>query len=369
MKTPAHYPTTTVDPKKVRLDPENPRFPVLAENAAQAEEALIRHLLKGAELQELIESIGANGYLSFEPIIVLGDETTKDEDLVVVEGNRRVAALKLFRNAALARKLKVKLPEVAPGIEKTFESIAAIRIEKRKQARQFIGFKHINGPHKWDSYAKARFATDWLDSEGKGASLADISLRLGDRHDTILRLVNGIRVLDQAIASKVFSLDSRDQSRPFAFSHLYTALTRPTVRTYLGMDEQWRDAQPKANPVPKAKKAALQQLMTWLYGNEDDGVRPVVTSQNPHVKQLAEVLGDSTATRKLESGQEFSKVYASVNSRWRRFQDKLVAASAEAEEAQSLVDAYEKHEDSLFRMAEDLAKIANNILATMRRFK
>ncbi|MEZ5284996.1 MAG: hypothetical protein R2712_09350 [Vicinamibacterales bacterium] len=34
-----------------------------------------------------------------------------------------------------------------------------------EQAREFIGFKHINGPHKWDAIAKARFAANWYRKE------------------------------------------------------------------------------------------------------------------------------------------------------------------------------------------------------------
>ena len=63
----------------------------------------------------------------------------------------------------------------------------------------YIGFKHINGPHRWDALAKARFAATWYRKERKhGLTLEKIAQRLGDRHDTVVRLVNGIFVLDQA---------------------------------------------------------------------------------------------------------------------------------------------------------------------------
>ena len=39
--------------------------------------------------------------------------------------------------------------------------------------------------------------------------------------------------------------------KSFAFSHLYTALTRPGYREFLGLPEEWRVEDPKPNPVPK----------------------------------------------------------------------------------------------------------------------
>src|ERR1035438_10451118 len=95
--------------------------------------------------------------------------------------------------------------------------------------------KHINGPHKWDALAKARFAADWYKNEkDKGLTIAKIARRLGDNHDTVVRLVNGMFVLDQAADAKIYDIQDRYPGKRFGFSHLYTALTRPGYREFLG---------------------------------------------------------------------------------------------------------------------------------------
>ena len=73
----------------------------------------------------------------------------------------------------------------------------------REDARSFLGFKHINGPAKWDAYAKARFAAEWYDTS-RGTSLSEIAKAIGDRHDTIKRMVSAIFVLDQAQQNNLF---------------------------------------------------------------------------------------------------------------------------------------------------------------------
>ena len=97
-----------------------------------------------------------------------------------------------------------------------------------RDARELIGFKHINGPQTWDSYAKARYAARWLDEErikaDEALSLTNIAARMGDKHATLYRIVSGLYVLEQAEDNGLFAVEDRNV-RGFSFSHFYTALT------------------------------------------------------------------------------------------------------------------------------------------------
>ena len=104
------------------------------------------------------------------------------------------------------------------------EKIRVKWVNNRTEARAFIGFKHINGPFKWDALAKAKFAAAWFED---GGDVVTISRTLGDNHNTVRRLVNGWYALRQA-SDDGFDREDRSKAR-FAFSHLYTALT-PRLR-------------------------------------------------------------------------------------------------------------------------------------------
>jgi len=59
-------------------------------------------------------------------------------------------------------------------------------ISNRKESWRYLGFKHVNGPAKWSSYAKAAYIAE-VHRDYK-VSLADIANQIGDRHNTVQRL-------------------------------------------------------------------------------------------------------------------------------------------------------------------------------------
>jgi len=345
--------------EEMRLDPRNPRLASRGQPEELDELEAIRQLLDHADLRELVETIAANGFINFEPLIVL----RKPDHYLVVEGNRRLGAVKLLQKPSWAEELGVGLPPMADRDRKTLDRIEVQVVESREAARQFIGFKHINGPHKWDSLAKGKFAADWYRSEeGSGLTLRDVARRLGDRHDTIKRLVQGIYVLEQAEKEGLFDTDDRHGSRPFAFSHLYTALTRPSFRRFLGLPEKWRDSEPEPDPVPEERKENLRKVLVWLYGSKEDEKPPVVTSQNPHVKQLGEVLDHRVAMHRLESSSNLREAFSEVETPARKFTEAMIKALQAAEKAQQNVYDFDAEDASLLEIARRLHKIAHSIL-------
>jgi hypothetical protein len=177
-----------LDPSDLRIDLHNPRMP---EHEFESESEAIAHLIQNADIGELIESIGNSGWLDFEPLIVLNDGTN-----TVLEGNRRLAALRILSDEALQRETSMAIPDPLHS-EAIPETVRVRLVASRVEARDFIGFKHINGAFKWDALAKARYAWQWLRDE-PDTSVNTVSKRLGDKHRTVSRMVNGYIVLLQA---------------------------------------------------------------------------------------------------------------------------------------------------------------------------
>lgn len=195
-----------------------------------------------------------------------------------------------WRRALCARSRSVSstpvLAEAAPNDTrerpnaKLPEEVRVRWVSNRSEARAFIAFKHINGPFKWDALAKAKYAAQWLED---GEPVDKVSKQIGDTHKTVLRLVNGWRVLEQAHKA---GFDTDDiTARRFNFSHLYTALARPNTRAFLGLPED-PNAPLGAQPVPKAHLKQLEDLMGWLFGQAKEGREHVVKTQNPDLNRL-----------------------------------------------------------------------------------
>jgi hypothetical protein len=94
--------TTRVPVERLHLDRENPRL--VDGPADAADEAIIARLYRSAELDELLQSISVNGYLDIEPLVVMAvpvsapaKRVAEGDEFVVLEGNRRLATLRLLR--------------------------------------------------------------------------------------------------------------------------------------------------------------------------------------------------------------------------------------------------------------------------------
>lgn len=340
--------TETRSVSELKLDSRNPRLP---DTEFESDEATIGHLVAEADLEELVQSIGNAGWLDFEPPIV--EEITN----VVVEGNRRLAALRVLADGNLARRVGISLPKnLHPGARP--ERIEVNVVADRKAARDFIGFKHVNGAQRWDSYAKARFATEWLD---EGDDIADISRRLGDNHNTVGRLVNGVRILDQAESAGRFDR-SRMPRKRFYFSHLYTALHTPAAREFLGLDEP-TDQVLDPSPVAKENLDHLQELMTWIYGQDESPA--LVKTQNPDLGRLVKVLASEKGLRQLRVTESLDRAFEEIEDKAKVFRDAFYKTQDAVARVVQLGGRYDP-KDELIDDANELLHQMRTLVASMK---
>lgn len=358
--------TTKVSVDWLKLDRQNPRL--VGISARTTEESIVAQLYRGEELGELLQSIAANGYQDIEPLIVLLDPT--DQKFTVLEGNRRLAAIRLFREPALldaiakSERLKIGVPEISPVVEATLAEVSVYRVPDRDAARSFIGFKHINGAAKWESYAKAKFAADWY--KPGNVSLEEISEKIGDRHDTIKRMVAAIYVLEQAERQSVFSLSDRKITK-FNFSHLYTALSRTTYMTYLGLETAWSRYDPQPDPVPADRLDQLREVLVWIYGSKEDNKEPIIQSQNPDIKNLGETLASAEGLHILRAGGTLTEAHASTRPADETLSAALIRARSTLREAANSLRGYDGRDQSLLNIAEDVSETAQIIFDRMRK--
>lgn len=356
--------THLADVDCLALDRDNPRLVGSDPNAP--EEQVIADLYKGEELGELLQSIANNGYLDIEPLIVLEE----DGRLIVLEGNRRLAAIRLFREPELAERifqaerLRIPVPAITQERRNTLDRVSVYRVAERDDARSFIGFKHINGAAKWDSFAKGKFAAQWYKSGG--VSLEDIAGRIGDKHATIKRMVNAIYVLEQAESTDLFQIEDRYSPR-FNFSHLYTALSRGPYMEFLGLETAWASFDPQTNPVDADHLTALGEVLRWIYGSKDADVMPVVQSQNPDIKRLGEVLMNAEGLTIIRAGGDLSEAHVSTQPASERFSEGLLRARNNVRDVSNSLRGFDGRDTSLVSIAEDVVETSQTILDRMQK--
>ena len=338
------------------FDIRNPRLVDSGLKDNSTEDEIIEVLWKTMDVKELVMSIAASGFFSHEPIIV-AKENGKN---VVIEGNRRLAAVKLLLDPTLALKLNLNVPPISTDARLAIQEIPVV-FNTREEAWRYLGFKHVNGPAKWSSYAKSQYIADV--HRKYGVSLEDIATQIGDTHRTVQRLFRGLMVVEQAEDMKVF--DRRDRwNTHFSFSHLYAGIGYDGIGPFIGL----RDAsEEKEQPVPIENKSQLGDLCLWLYGSKRDNKQPVIRSQNPGLMQLNAVIKSREAVAALRSGIELSRAFEMSRPPSNVFEEALHSAKRELEKAHSLLSTGYDGSKHLLDVADDVAQLADDLHEAMER--
>jgi hypothetical protein len=342
--------------KHLFLDPENPRLAGLGLSVDQ-QDAIVQVLWTDRAVNELVDSIATNGYWRHEELFACKE----DGKLVVIEGNRRLAAVKLLTDDGLRNRLGyVGLPTLTPAEKKKLETLPVIHCS-RQDVWQYIGFKHVNGPQDWDSIAKAQYIARVFNDYK--VPLDEIARTIGDRHDTVRRLYRGLMVLEQAESTGAFDREDRWNTR-FAYSHLWTGLGYSNIQTFLGLPA---DKGFSPNPVAKKHLDHLRELCLWLYGSKKLKKEPVVRSQNPDLRNLDETLATPNGIAALRSGLPLETSLNASRGDERLLREAIIVAEQKMKDARGLVLTGFVGDSDLLNRAKAIQTIANSLFEEMQR--
>ncbi len=345
-----------IEVSDLRFDLKNPRLAEYDLSANSNEVDVVKVLWEVMDVMELVMSIAASGFFAHEPIIV----AREDGKNVVIEGNRRLAAVKMLLDPKLAETLGVDVPPITEGARKDLRTLPAV-LSTREEAWQYLGFKHVNGPAKWSSYAKSQYIADV--HRNFKVPLEDIARQIGDTHRTVQRLFRGLMVIEQAERMKLFDRENR-YHRHFSFSHLYTGIGYDGIASFIGLRPETEETE---EPVPREKKNELRELCIWLYGSKREDKRPEIQSQNPDLRKLDAVLADGEAVAALRAGIELTLAFDMSKPSSSVFAESLYAAKRNLEKARGLVSTGYDGSDRLLTVANDVAELADDLHHDMDR--
>jgi DNA-binding transcriptional MerR regulator len=336
------------------FDRQNPRLAEFSISNQSTDDEIIGILWDAMDAQEIALSIAASGFYQHEPVIVAKEEGK----FIVIEGNRRLAAVKILLDGQLAEENEWTVPTISSEARKNLEEIPVLVVE-RKTAWALLGFKHVNGPAKWSSYAKAEYIAR-IHREYK-IPLAKIAQQIGDGNRTVQRLFRGLMVLEQAKRTKVFDKEDRMRTR-FAFSHLYTGLGLEGISNYINLADESEDS--KA-PIPKSHQEKLGEVLTWLYGSKSKKVEPIIISQNPNLRELDSVLKSPTAVTVLRDTHNLANALEASRSPSNIFEEALSRVRTELRRAKANVTGGYDGTESLLRTAGTIADLSADLYNEM----
>lgn len=241
MKKTVPYKTRKVTIDQLLLDPTNyrlldlpgfskPRGDRYHESSVQDH---VRDLLEAdgsEELQALKDSIRVNGYIPIETL-VLRPYARHNGKYVVLEGNRRVAAMKWLKRDVDAG------VDVPKPVLQSFRKLAAVVIDPSKPDQELlhnilIGVRHVSGVRQWRGYQRAKLLSEMIDEQH--LSLTEAAKHIGMPPREANRRIRAIHALQQMEQDEEFG----SSATPEMYRLFHEAVGSPKIREWLNWDER-----------------------------------------------------------------------------------------------------------------------------------
>lgn len=182
------------------------------------------------QIDELVDSIKSNGYIPAE-VIVVKPYPFDNSKFIVIEGNRRLTAIKqIVQNA-----LDPENDELVTSLQQLDILVYHITGDAQQdQINETIlqGIRHISGPKEWGAYQKANLIVQLHDDSSQ--VWTDIGKRLGLSSRVVGRYYRAYKALRQMKDHEEFG----QKAKPDLFSLFDEALKSNAIKGWL----RWEDS-------------------------------------------------------------------------------------------------------------------------------
>jgi len=244
--------------EQIYLDPSNPRLETPGKERVSDNRIVEKGLqqkslqkIKEIGITDLTESIRTSGFWTIDKVVLRSIDSDK---YVVVEGNRRIAALKTLQDAH--NEGKITLPE---GILKGIIEFDALIYKGKNPDIAWIiqGFRHTPGIKEWKRYPTAKFLAEIEKKAGK--SIQDIaSIFPGMKRDEVTKLIRSFYAFEQAKKDEEYG----DMLDPDKFGHFYEIImAKEEIRNWMGWDDKKRKF---------IKVSNLKKYLSWATAEDEE---------------------------------------------------------------------------------------------------
>ena len=330
--------------KNFYLDPNNYRFvdhkdykkvdkqDVLDEKIQQR----TRNFISGKNregVKDLLDSFKANGFLEVD-VIQLKD--LGDNNYLVLEGNRRVTALKILKE------------DYDNGLDigkfnpETFKKVPSFIHENEDDATHKIimGLKHISGNKKWPAINQAQLIYDYLESHWSDGTYYDEEINLCES----LGITKAKLRSSQRAYHLILQYKESDYGDQFASDMYYTfseITKRPTIKKWIEWNDDKYEAKNEENTL---------RLFSWLSQREeqdeleDDEIEdskkyPPIITKYREIQDVAKFIDNEKALLVMEEENSVA-------------QGLLASGSKEQESYEKSIKALSDHVGNLDRLKD-----------------
>jgi hypothetical protein len=339
---------------QLRLDPDNPRF-IAADVSTENLDEFLPWFDADADVLSVADSLASNGYFGGEPLLVAPGSDGAGP--VVVEGNRRFAAVLLLRNPDyLPRPGRLREMAERANLE-DLEKLPCAAYGDRDQILDYLGNRHIVGVKEWKPLAKARYLRqlrDRADKRGTGTDDKSLARNIGSRSDYVRRLLNSLeafeRLEERGIAKK-------DEAR---FSLLQTALQYSSISDYAGIDLQ-------NEPDPeRINDEALDDIGRWTLQPDPEGKGRAPRVNSRTLPELSKIVASERARDAFREGASIDQALRLTSAAAEALESSMAEAATALREARSHAAeldeaASDRHQAALRELEELVRGLASDL--------
>ncbi|ALE91174.1 hypothetical protein AOC05_00350 [Arthrobacter alpinus] len=328
------------------LDPENPRLA----SPEYDQTKIVKILYFQESLEELALSFQRNGYFEEEPLVTIDGS---DDTLIVVEGNRRLATLKLLLSPELLLEIggdSSNWPELTEEQRLRLEVVPTVKYRNRESVAPYLGFRHITGARTWKPLQKARFVAKLVED---GRTVDEVQELIGDPTATAAKRMYQSYVLYRQVETDLPQIEI--QTLAENFSLIETMLGNTSIKKHLGISLALPTAS-VSNLVEPDNLANLEEMLVWIYG---DGYEtpPVIGESREIKKKLGAVVASERALQWLRNTDDLESAYKIATPGHELLATKIAKIGSQLSEL--LPDITSAHLDETVH--EEIAKLARVI--------
>ena len=347
---------------EIFLDPRNPRLGGAVQDQDMGlTQDEVYDRMRDWSLDELATSFLENGFWAHESVLCTVEERDGDKRLVVIEGNRRIAALKRLQKTYNNEESSSKWLELIKGVEEPtdiFNKVPHIKIEHRNDIEAFLGFRHVTGIKEWKPPEKAQFIAKLIDE--RSLSYREVMRKIGSKTPVVERNYVAYCIFTQMKEVEGLEVDDvKDR-----FSVLFLSLRSRHVQNFLGVEDKFNiDPTQVKPPVDDEHLDQLKEYSKWLFGDEET---PPIVEDSRQVEKFARVLASNEALEYLRAvaRPSLEKAFVIAGGDQEELYELISTAAYNLQEALSSIHLY-KQDQKLIMITKRLIANADQIKKTL----
>lgn len=349
-----------IDLEKLFLDSNNPRLPKSLQGSDEKE--ILEYMLLDASLIELMLAIGENDFFPGEQLLVV---QSGDNAYTVIEGNRRLSAVKLLSDPTLVDIQKSKIQQAVDESEYKPTAIPCLIFETAEEIHNYLGYRHITGIKEWKLLEKARYLFELWKSQYSGLDLnaasKELAKSIGSRKDYVKRILVGYQVFDKIQDEAFFRITGLNDTS-FYFNYIADSLNKPNIAEYIGLNVKNIDDIEEVD----INEEHLENWTRWLFERNTEG-RTRLIGDSKSLTALNTVLGVAAArTAFVQKGVSLENALELTGETENQLLNFINLALANLEHADRLVVKATISYDDVVDQLKEIRSLASKIGRTIQ---